>query len=260
MKSGLKPIKKDHRDYDYHKTYGSSSTPTLPDNYTVSQGWYPNQAQADNSFTPRVPPLPYGCTDWTPCVVCGDEDGARYNPGFIENFTHANANVGGDIRVALSAIKNNGLQLPDGTIVKKHQAYFNVNPSGNIDWFDAVRLAMYSAYNEKRGVIIGSYFYPNWGLRSGILPVPEAGWDTLLHCWGVEGWSTVNDQPYLQCNFLIGIDYGQALMSRPIFNQLMQWGYSGAFTIEKNVLGVIQTVDMSIVERIVSYIRNLWHF
>ncbi len=256
IKSGLQPILKDARDFDYHKTYGSALQPTLPDTYSVSQGWFPNQEIADNSFTPPVPPLPYGCTEWTPCVVCGDEDQRRYNPEYLENLIHANASGGGQIRTALGAIVKNGLQADDGTISKNHQGYFNVNPQGNIDWFDAVRLALYSTYNEKRAVIIGSYFYASWE-TNGILPAPSG--NKSLHCWSVEGWTTVNSQPYLQCNFLIGIDYNSCLMSRPIFNQIMSEPYCAAFTIEKDIPGVVQTVDMSIIDRLINYVRSLWN-
>lgn len=271
IQSGLARIWPKSTDFDFHKSYGSASSPTLPDSYSVSQNWFPNQNATDESFTPAVAALPYGCTEVTPCVVCGDEDGVRYRADYLESALHANANGGGDIRTALSWITKNGMKAADGTISKNHAAYFSVRPSGVLDWFDAVRLAMYSTESENRAVVIGSNFFSDW-LTPGFLRMPTNldPKSAPLHCWSVEGWVTYQNEPYLSCNMLLGpvaetpnvSGYGPAYMSRDIFNAIMGLKMNGvsftaAFTVEKNLPSTVQTVDLNVVDRIVGFIRSL---
>lgn len=268
MKNGYKKTYTDHRDYDLLRTRKPTfgAVQALPLSYSVSTGLrIPNQEVQDANFTPPVPPLPYGCTSYAQCQICSDEDGVLYNPAYIESFTHANANGGSDLRTALDCVVKNGVQDAQGQIHKNHPAYFNIKPSGMIDAFDAARLAMLSTSSEKRGVSVGSPFWLQWGAvgNSGILPPPDydlqfASW----HNWVIEGWETINNTTYLRCQMLQGATYGNGgivYMPRDQFNTTMAVRGSIMFTIDALLPGEqVQTVDMNIVQMIVSFIRNLF--
>ena len=270
MKSGCKPLKKSHKDYSLFKTKRvyMGVVPAFAENYSVSSPlWIPDQETGSTLFTPPFLPMPYGCTDVANNQLCINEDGVLYNPSYTESFTHANANGGGDVRTALQTIIDHGVQDKDGNIVTgKHPAYFNIQASGAIDWFDAIRLAMISTSTEKRGVSVGSPYWLQFGAvgPNGILPSPDydlhfASW----HDYVIEGWKTINGECYLVCQMLQGENYGDhglVYMSRPIFNATMAVQGTCAFTISRLLPGEqIQTVDMNIINWIVSYVRSLFH-
>lgn len=267
MKSGTRANSIDHRDFDYFKSRRFQGiTPTFADNYSIDAGiWVPNQEVACNLFTPIVPAYPYGCTDYAQNELCMDEDGVLYDPSYIESFTHANAQGGANVRDALKVVVKQGVRDRQGTIVKgKHPAFFNIQPSWKIDWFDAIRLAMISTSTEKRGVSIGSPYWQQFGAvgPSGIFPTPDFNLDhATWHNWVVKGWKTIDGQLYIVCQMLQGSGYGDnglAYMSRQIFNATMAVLGSVAFTIDKLMPGEdAQPIDTSITEWIVSLIRNL---
>lgn len=265
--SGTRPLKPDHRDFDYFKSKKFGAIPTeLPREYFVDAGfWMPNQVTGSES--PKVSPQPYGCTNFTSCDVCSDEDRVLYNPDYLEVYTHANAQGGIDVRTSLKAVLKYGMQnFTDKMItLNLHPAYYNIQPSGAIDAFDSVRLAMLSASSEKRGVSIGSPFWLQWGVPglSGILPTPDfnleyASW----HNWACKGWKTIDNVPYLICKMWCGDGYGDkgfVYMSREIFNATMAVPGSCAFTIDKKMEGEPDTVDMGLIDTIVSYVRRLFN-
>lgn len=257
MKSGLTRIKKDRRDFDFHKSYGTVlNTQGLPAEYLVDANlWMPNQNIPQSiPGIGIIPALPYGCTDYAQTDLCVDEDTQLYNPMLLEAITHANANEGGDIRAALNAAKN----------AFKRTAYFNITAQGPIDPFDAARLAMYSGQPEKRAVSIGSMWYANWEQvgADGVLsmpPDPRVG--TSLHNWVGCGWETYNSILYLRGKSLQGPSYGFGgyhRISREVFNAIMAQSGTGMFTLSKVAPTQIQVIDLTWVENIVSFIRNLF--
>lgn len=262
MKSGLTPSKHDRRDYDFFKTKGYkrlAGITSFPTSYSVDAGLrIPNQEAEDTNFTPPVPPMPFGCTDYGQSEILADEDGKLYNPMDIENITHANANGGGDLRVALNAVVK---------LHKDHPAYFNIRAAGPIDAFDAARLAMLSTAAEKRGVSVGSPFWHQWNAvgPSGILPPPDydlafASW----HNWVVKGWNTINGTCYLTCQMLQGSgfgDHGFVYITREVFNATMAVKGSIMFTLDKALPGEkIETVGSPFVQMIVNYVRKLFGY
>lgn len=268
IKSGVTPTKDDHRDYDFlkHKKLGAV-LPSFASDYNIDAGlWTPDQEVENDEFNPPVPAMPFGCTDYAQCELCIDEDGEIYNPAYLESFTHANANGGGDLRVSLQAVIDHGLQAKDGMIHRgAHPAYFSVKSSGAIDWFDAVRLAMLSTSNEKRGVSVGTPWYPEFmSTPDGIYPIPDfslnrASWHN--HC--IKGWKTINGVTYLidkpWCGASFG-DKGFGYISRPLFNSLMNIPGTAAFMIDKLLPGETPpTVDLPVIRWIVSYVRSLFN-
>lgn len=266
MKSGYKKTYYSRKDYDLFKTKGVKFGAILPDSYSVYKGLrIPNQQVPDGNFTPPVPALPYGCTSYAQCELCGNEDGVLYNPLYIESFTHSNTSGGADVRTVLDVVVKNGVQDASGNINKNHPAYFAIRSAGKIDAFDAARLAMLSTSTENRGVSVGSPYWLQFRAvgPNGILPSPDynlqyASW----HNWIIEGWKTIDGVPYLICQMLQGDSYGDkgfVYMSREIFNATTAVPGSVMFTIDKLMPGeTIQTVDMNIVEMIVNFIRNLF--
>ncbi len=261
LKSGLRPIKHDHRDFDYFKSKKlgaviSSFPAAFPDSYnTDAKLWIPNQNAGSTLFTPPVPPMPYGCTNYTQSDLCADEDKKLYSPLLLENITHANANGGSDLRTSLNAATKN---------IPGHPAYFNIRPSGAIDWFDAIRLAMISASSENRSVSIGSPWFPEFTEAEDVVPMPSS-WSLSRASWhnyAIKGWKSINGQPFLIVKPWLGQGYADAgfsYFSRTLFNALMNISGSAAFTIDKLIPGEeVQKVDSTIVQWIVSYVRFLF--
>jgi hypothetical protein len=252
MKSGLQKIKSDHRDYSFHKTFGSFVSPaSLPPDLNVDAGlWCPNQ-NLPQSFTgiPDIPALPFGCTDYTQTDLCIDEDGKLLDPMLLENVTHANANNGADIRVSLKTAIS----------VFQRTAYFNVQAQAPLDWFDAIRVAMWVSQAEKRSVSIGIPWFGEFEnlLSGGIMPIPvfdlkNATW----HNAKIAGWKTIGGSPYLIVKSWQGPEYGDngyCYMSRELCNALLNINGTGAFTLSKVAPGQVQTIDLDVIARIVSY-------
>lgn len=269
MKSGLKKTRRDWRDYDYLKTKKFGGVlPNLPASYNVdAKLWTPNQETGSDLFNPHVPPMPYGCTNYTQTDLCIDEDGRLYNPWYLESITHANESGGTDLRTSLEAVVNNGMEDVGGVLVKgQHQAYFNVKAQGGIDWFTAVQLAMFSTSDERRAVSVGTPWYPSFFPdRSGIVAAPNdwTAHGATWHNWAIKGWKSINGVTYLIGKPWLGADYGDegfGYFSREIFNALMNIRGTCAFTIDKLLEGEeAKKVDMNIVDTIVSFIRNLFH-
>jgi hypothetical protein len=182
-----------------------------------------------------------------------DEDDILYNPLTLEAITHANANGGIDIRTSLKA----AMQAYART------AYFNIQWQQPLDAFDSIRLAIFSTQNEKRAVSAGTPFFQGWlNPVEGILPIPASFNTTGLpwHNWVICGWQTIAGVPYLVCKMWLGPTYGLngfAYMSRDLANAVFNISGSGAFTLSKVASANLQTVDMNVVDIIVSFIRNL---
>lgn len=266
--SGLKPTPHDHRDYDLLKTKKFGAVlPAFPESYSTDRFlWFPNQNEPCTLFTPPVPPLPYGCTDYTDSDLLADEDGKLFNPEDIENITHANANGGTDLRTSLSA----AVKLhPD------HPAYFAVKPDipqgGYIDWFDAMRIAQTIGMNENRAVSVGTPWFPefmnpvngiisitDWSLTVPGTTIPRISW----HNWAVKGWKTINGEVYLIGKPWLGAGYGDkgfAYFSRDVFNRLMSIPGTGAYVLDKLLPGeTVQVVSSTTKQWLVSFFTNLF--
>jgi len=265
---GLKPHTYSHRDYDFLKTKKLGAVLSFPENYSVDANlWMPNQNLGSDLFTPPVPPMPYGCTNYSQCDLAADQDGQLYDPSYLESITHANENRGAQLRDSMQAVVDHGLKNQKGEIVTgNHPAYFNVRPSRQIDFFDAVRLAMLSASNEKRGVSVGSPWWLHWGRTGsdGIVPLPDFNLDfATWHNWNVKGWKTINGEPYLVGKPWAGSSFGDGgfvYISRSFFNATMSVRGSVAFTLDKLMPGEsVATVDWDIVAIIVNYVRRLFN-
>lgn len=272
---GTQPTKLDKRDYSYHKTFGSIIPPSYPESLDLDAGFgCPNQNMPNEYF--GIPALPAGCTEYTVNEICGDEDKARYNPGYTESKIHASANGGTDMRVAFNSPCEHGVQLKEEATIfealgHKRAAYFRVGQSP--DYFDGIRLALHS---NNRPVGLGTPWYAEWsaaaagnkltlnpdgtfnysvgdGTRSGIMPKPFNPRKTdglTWHAWKVAGWKTINGVPYLIGKVWAGEnvgDNGWLYFDRETINAVMAVFGSAAFTLAKATPAQIKTVGVTYV-------------
>lgn len=257
MISGLAKIWKRKTDFDYHKSFGFTQAPQLPENLNLDAGlWTPDQ---------NAMGLPEACTGFTQTDLCTDEDGVIRDPIDLYNNTPPGGSGPRDIRDSLKVLLTHGVKtyLQNDLPGNKRVGYFNIQASGLLDWFDALKLALYSTEDEKRSISIGTPFYPEFlkPLLGGILPMPtsplsQATW----HNWKICGWKTIGGTQYLIGKPWCGPQYadgGFCYVSQEVINKLLSTPGSGAFTVSKILPSQIQTVDWGVVDAIISFIRNL---
>lgn len=270
MKNGARPIKPDHRDYCYHRSFGSvEQTPVFPLTLNVDAGLtMPNQSSEDMEFSPSVPPIPEGCTDEGIADVSTDQSLILRNPYSIEEITHANQNGGSEIRPALQA----------GISLGWFKAYFNIQPIGSLDWFDAIRLAILigETAGEKRAVIMLTPWFKSWetAAQAGIylmpMPTPSEIQQAAQnpnslpwHCWVVPAWESEIGQGTLNLpgkswqGKIIGKD-GWLGFERATINVIMTVSGTGAYTVSQSAPANIQTVDLPFFQYLVSIIKTIF--
>ena len=144
IKTGVNPVKKDHRDYSFHRTFGGV-TPTFTDSLNLDAGLTMPDQETDG--------LGYGCTGYAQSELCVDEDKIVYFPKFtydqtllMESITPSDPNfekVGCDVRDSLNSTIVYGLQAVGeiGAQALNHRrgAYYNVDLAQGMDWFDSLR-------------------------------------------------------------------------------------------------------------------------
>jgi hypothetical protein len=258
-RGGLTPLTQDHRDFDFIKTKRlAGAVFAYPEEYsTDAKLWTPDQNEGSKLFKPPVPPMPYGCTNYTQCDLLADQDKKLYNPVELENITRANEKLGTDLRTSLKAVVK--------LYGEHHPAFFNVQPDkhkgGFLDWFDAVRAAMLVGAKEHRAVSVGTQWFQsfNEAKRDGILPAPSGGF--MWHNWAVKGWTVINGQTYLIGKPWAGRKFGDkgfCYVSRPLFNQLMSVPGAGAFTLDKLTDDErVQRIDLNKFDWLVSFFTSL---
>lgn len=273
MKSGTGKVKIDHRDYDFHKSFNHAlgSVP-FPSSYNTDAGLtMPNQNTVNLNYNPAAPALPKGCTsyDATELAIDLGVPPTIISPMLVENITQSNARGGYDLRQALLAGVKAGL----------YDGIFNIQAKGQ-DMFDAVRDAQVSGGTQKRSVAIASKWLPDFENLitknpdgtfttqaypqgwNGILPIPIDWYSPNLtyHAWKVCGWEMIGGQVYAVCKSWQGRGYGKGglvYISRPLFNQLMSQSGAAAFVAYKGELPPIQTIDVTFLQWLISYARNL---
>ena len=238
LQGGLRPTY-DKRDYSFFPSFGAVIPPTIPDFYNVDVGlWNPSQNDMG---------LPFGCTSFTQTDLCIDQDGILYDVNLLEQVTQSNAKGGLDVRESLKAAKK----------VFKRTAFFQILPTGTLDYFDSIRIAMLFTREEKRAVSAATQWYgaflshvaqePNGSytqtqLIDGILfnvfgpKVKTNEQPYSWHNWSIKGWKLIDGQLYFICKPWMGekwADKGFAYMSREVANKLFANRYAGAFTLTK---------------------------
>lgn len=266
MKSGLVLQHTDHRDYDFHKTFGSSNfdTKTLPNTFNIDAGLtMPNQ---------NTDGFPMGCTGYAQTDLCTNEDGIIYDAGELYLATPPNDRTSGrDLRSSLNVLVNRGPKQKDGTLGAKRTAYYNVRAQGILDWFEAIRVALWITQDEKRGSSVAVPWFPEFEQigSDGILPtVVSYDWNKASgHDAVISGWTDTdtkgnlirNGEVFLKVKSWQGKQYGDngwCYMCQPLTDAIFNMKYTEAFTVTK-MAGNVQKIDMTVIERLVSFILNL---
>lgn len=283
MKSGTRPTNIDHRDRDFHRSFGSVVPQTFPQEYLCDAGLtMPDQESVNTFFIPPVPPLPYGCTDYTQSELATDLVLGKqvFNPQDIENITGANKNGGYDIRMSLLVAKALGWI----------NGFYNIKTIAGLDYFDAFRLAQLVGAPEKRSISFGCPWFPSWEAaiqgniliqnsdgsfttRSGgdsisIIPMPlpselaTISKNPLAYGWHnskLDGWKMFNNQLVYRDKSLQGKNIGDGgfiYFSRTVINVVMGIQGTVAFTATNNEPTNIVTIPVTYLQWIISIICN----
>lgn len=263
LKNGLKPVKRDGRDFDFHRTFGAALEP-LPTEYNTDLGLTsPNQNEEG---------APYGCTGYTQSELCQDEDGVLYRPWYTYQKTCLieghDTTTGCDLRTSLKSTIVYGVQPIDkvtdaDAFPNRRGQYFNVGPIG--DWFEGIQRAMWTARHEKRAVSIGTPFFPEWTTpQDGILTelFYYDGYPTHYswHNWKICGWKVIAGETYLVGKPWQGSQYGDkgfVYVSRDTINKIMKIRGCAAFTLGKARPEDVQTIKFNILEVIRDFLQRI---
>lgn len=269
IKDGLNRIKPDRRDFSLVHTFGATvaDTQSLPSSFSIYDGRpIPNQDDVDTRFNPQLPALPFGCTGETGAFETGLQDGTLCNPQDLYLATPPYNQGGRDIRDMLKVLINRGVVRADGTMSEKRLAYFNCYGTGGIDDFNAARIGIWINQAERRGVYLGTWWYPEFenAGADGILPLPSFNInEASLHNHLATGFYSTYKDDYIETISWQGMHYaknGLAYVSRADYNALMAQPYTGAFTITKMPSNTPVPVGVQAeIDHLVYFIRNLFN-
>jgi hypothetical protein len=264
IKSGVKKVRKDHRNYSWHRTFGSIS-PAIFIECNFDAG-FPQPNQGTDGF-------PYGCTGYAQTGLCQDEDKAQYFPKFtydetlnMEGIFIGNPQfeeVGCSVTDSLKSTIVYGVQkigeTPAEALNHRRGAYYQIEETGQFDWFDSIRSCLQL---NQQSISIATPWYSDFAVPiNGVLTTPSS-YDTTSaswHNWKCCGWKTINGVPYLIVASWQGSAYGEngfCYVSREIINTLLDINGSAAFTLA-SYSGQIQNVELTILETIQSYAQML---
>lgn len=265
IQHGLKPIRIDHRNYSFPRTFGALSPITLPDDYNCDAGLTMPDQNADGR--------PEGCVWYTTTELCNDEDGVAYDVSFVQRnvlFMENQSNGPCSIEDGLKSTIVYGVRIagiPDGEAVANRRGqYFQLEMTDNLDWFDAVRSTLYLNRLEKRSVSVGTLWmseFEDIG-SNGIIPGDFAYIGNPAaypsHNWKICGWKTIAGIPYLIGKTWQGTRYGDAgwaYFPRTAINKALSIKGTGAFTIAKADSQNIQIVELTVFQLLLSYYYRL---
>lgn len=278
IQNGARRTKLKHTDYDFLKShrFGIAQKPKIPDEYLADAGLtMPNQLETDSSYTPPVPIMPTGCTDYAQSELYCDLYNMRVSPTLLENVTHANAKGGIDIRTSMDACLPASSTHPER--LGWFGQYFNIRASGVFDFFDAFRLAQVVGISvaENRSITWGTPWFPSWeqALLNGksIMPMPTSGelaaardpYDTTLpwHDSKLDGWTRIDGVLVYRDKSWQGNavgDKGFVYFPREVINMVMSITGTVGYTASKNkdIANPI-TVDLPLLQWIVSVLRQM---
>lgn len=254
MKNGVKPIKKDHRNYSTH-TFGTTFSFVTEINLDAGFG-FPNQ-NADG--------LPEACTGYTQSEICQDMDKFQYKPKFTYEKTlfMMNAKEGEpcDMQTSLKSLSVYGVQGINETTdaeASKHLkgGYFQIEKVG--DWFDGIRSAI--TINNVTSSSATQWFESFGNPAHGIISDNSSG-AFSWHNYKICGWKVINGETYLIAKSWQGSQYGDSgycYFSRDQINKLLSTSGAGAFIVKQYDLSVttIKTVELGIFQTILSYFRR----
>lgn len=255
MNHGLKPIKRDKRDYSFHRTFGGITPIALPQEFSIDAGLTMPDQVADGLYQ--------GCTAYAQQELCTDQDQVLFNHYrehyertlLLENSTFGQ---GCDIRDSLKiAIDFYG-----------RGAFYAVE-SSKMDWFDSICSVIYTNFIQNKircAVSIGTPWFKSWDVTqmnsTGIASTVFTGDVNTIpwHNWAIKGWKLINNEPYLLAKSWQGRSYGDtgwSYYSRETINAVMKIRYTGAFTVAPPNVTNLQFVKKTMLESLLTYCQNL---
>ena len=264
MKNGVLKVVPSHKNYSLHRTFGSIAPEQFTENNFDAGFPVPDQdAQG----------LPFGCTGYSQSNLAQDEDKTQYVPKYTYDQTLAEEGifpdspnfeqVGCSITDSLNSTIVYGLQPVDGTdtpLDHRRGAYYQVEQVDGLDWFDSIRSAL---QQNQRSISVCTPWYNSFATPfNGVLRAPGT-YDTTFaswHDWVCCGWTTIQGVPYLICKSWQGTGYGIngfCYISREIINQLLSVSGTGAFTVAPYVGANVQNVELTILQTVISYLRQI---
>lgn len=262
MMTGLKFIRKDHRDYSFPRTFGSTTAFT---SCNFDAGFPILNQNTDG--------LPEGCTGYCQTSICQDEDKKQYLPRFTydqtlmeEGIMPSNAQfeqVGCNIRDSLASTIVYGLQAlgetPAQALNHRRGQYFALEQTQGLDWFDTLRSTLQL---NQRSISVGTPWYEEFeSPQNGIIKPPVSYLESApMHNHKICGWKTINGVDYLIDASWQGTEYGDSgfcYFSREIINSLMTQPGTGAFTLTPFTAANIQNVELTVYEYLLSYLRMI---
>ncbi len=255
MQSGTGPTRQKHTDRDLNKSFGAAIPPSFPDEYFCDAELTMPDQNADGQ--------PYGCTNYSQAELANDLTGKLHSPADLEAVTHANAKGGYDIRDSLDAARKLGW----------FTGYYNIRPIGAlIDFFDSFRTAQLSVRGiEKRSITFGTPWFSSWEVAAQRgefrMPMPtDAELQAIRnsssafswHDSKLDGWTTRNGIVLYRDKSWQGKNVGEngfVAFDRATINVVMSIGGTVGYTATNLTPKSIQTIDLSFVAFIVSWIR-----
>lgn len=259
MNRGLLPIKrKDHRTYDFHRTFGMASA--IPEEFNFdTSGVMPDQNR-DGNYN--------ACTAYTNNDIAASDDKApNYDDyRFVYEKTMFIEGVSGDVPVsqmtALKAATVYGVKRKSESekdaLGHRRGQYFIVKRAP--DYFDGLISAMWV---KQGGLSIGTPWPVVIQSTGGNGIVPNFMTPVTFitgHCWAAVGVKKVNGEQRIVCKSWQGGgfgDKGYCYFNREQVNKLLSTKGAGAFIQKKAYPQEIQYVKMTITETILSYIA-MW--
>lgn len=259
IKNGVSKRFTDHRDYDLLKTFGAVGfdLDTLPADFSVDAGLTMPDQVADG--------YPYGCTGYAQTDLCTNEDKVVYDAGELYRSTPPYDGQGRDMRASLAILTTRGPKTNTGELGPKRTAFYNIYKQGGFDWFDAIKVGLFTVREELRAGSSGMPWFTVFedATIDGILPTPTRYvWqDASSHNAVISGWKTINGVHYLCLKSWQGVEYGDrgwVYMSREITNNIFDMYFTEIFTVTKRA-EAHQTVaeELSLIELFVSYLPLL---
>ena len=260
MPSGALPLKPDHRDFSFPRTFGAVSPLKFPKEYNCDAGFgFPNQVKEG---------YPNGCTGYTQSEICQDEDKKKYDPAFTYKKTLFMMDYPDgypcDIRTSLKSTLVYGLSDGDEltAVTNRRGKYFNVIDSPELDAFDDIRNALWLNHDKGRSVSIGTPWMAEWNFvgKSGKIPskfrfTGRESW----HNWKICGWKEIDGEPYLMGKTWQGNvgDKGWLYFPREVINNVMEISGTGAFTVAKATSADVETIKLPLLEHLISLYYRL---
>lgn len=258
MKSGIVPIKyKDHRTYDFHRTFGS--TTTAPERFSFDTLAATPDQNKDG--------LPEACTAYTHNDIASNEDATLYDD---YDFTYRNTlrmmdvayGSPCDITAALKATTVYGIknkqETPTDALQHRRGPYFIVRPL-NGDYFDGLVSAMWT----KQGCLsLATPWYKDFEAPSLGIPPSPTNWSLIAswHDWEATGVEVIGGSRYIVGKSWQGNQFGKngyLYFSRKQMNQLLSTTGAGAFGQKHASPEDIKSVEMNIIETAISFCRML---